>query len=118
MLVTDLRRDFVRSLFSRLADAPFDAFDKIFDEMQEKGRADIKAAAPHAVDIVVKHAADMRYIGQEHAVTVELAGELFQTRRYRRHHARFDAVAIECATDMRRLTRAPRSSACVFRSPA
>src|SRR5665647_2044493 len=29
MLVTDLRHDFVRSLFARLADAPFDTFDQI-----------------------------------------------------------------------------------------
>jgi N-methylhydantoinase A len=92
MLVTDLRRDFVRSLFARLADAPFDAFDKIFDEMQEKGRADIKAAAPHTVDIVVKHAADMRYVGQEHAVTVELPGELFERRDIAGIKSRFDAV--------------------------
>ncbi len=92
MLVTDLRRDFVRSLFARLADAPFDTFDRIFGEMDEKGRADIKAAAPHAVDIVVKHAADMRYVGQEHAVTVELAGELFKTRDVAGIKARFDAV--------------------------
>ena len=92
MLVTDLRRDFVRSLFARLDDAPFDAFDSIFDEMQAKGRADIKAAAPHTVDIVVKHAADMRYVGQEHAVTVEVPGELFARRDIAGIKARFDAV--------------------------
>jgi N-methylhydantoinase A len=92
MLVTDLRRDFVRSLFARLADAPFDAFDAIFAEMQQKGRADIKAAAPHTVDIAVKHAADMRYIGQEHAVTVEVPGELFAKRDIAGIKARFDAV--------------------------
>jgi len=92
MLVTDLRRDFVRSLFARLADAPFDAFDKIFAEMQQKGRADIEAAAPHTVDIVVKHAADMRYVGQEHAVTVEVPGELFEKRDIAGIKARFDAV--------------------------
>jgi N-methylhydantoinase A len=92
MLVTDLRRDFVRSLFARLADAPFDAFDQIFAEMEGKGRADIKAAAPHTVDIVVKHAADMRYVGQEHAVTVEVPGELFERRDIAGIKARFDAV--------------------------
>ena len=92
MLVTDLRRDFVRSLFARLADAPFDAFDAIFAEMEAKGRADIMAAAPHTVDIAVKHFADMRYIGQEHAVTVGVPGELFARRDIAGIKARFDAV--------------------------
>jgi len=92
MLVTDLRRDFVRSLFARLADAPFDTFDRIFAEMQQRGRADIKAAAPHSVEIKVKHAADMRYVGQEHAVTVEVPGELFAKRDIAGIKARFDAV--------------------------
>ena len=92
MLVTDLRRDFVRSLFARLADAPFDAFEAIFADMEERGRADIQAAAPHAVDIVVKHAADMRYVGQEHAVTVAVPGELFANRDVAGIKARFDAV--------------------------
>jgi N-methylhydantoinase A len=92
MLVTDLRRDFVRSLFARLADAPFETFDKIFAEMEERGRADVHAAAPHAVEIIVKHAADMRYVGQEHAVTVEVPGELFASRDVAGIKARFDAV--------------------------
>ena len=92
MLVTDLRRDFVRSLFARLADAPFDLFDKVFAEMEDKGRADIKAAAPHAVDVAVKYAADMRYVGQEHAVTVEIPGALFATGDVAGIKARFDAV--------------------------
>jgi N-methylhydantoinase A len=60
--------------------------------MEEKGRADIKAAAPHSVDIMVKHAADMRYVGQEHAVTVEVPGELFAKRDIAGIKARFDAV--------------------------
>lgn len=92
MLVTDLRRDFVRSIFARLVGAPFDMFDEIFSDMEARGRAEIHAAAPDAVDIVVKHAADMRYIGQEHAVTVEVPGELFANRDVAGIKARFDAV--------------------------
>jgi N-methylhydantoinase A len=40
----------------------------------------------------VKHAADMRYVGQEHAVTVEVPGELFANRDVPGIKARFDAV--------------------------
>jgi N-methylhydantoinase A len=92
MLVTDLRRDFVRSIFARLADAPFDAFDAVFADMEARGRAEINAAASDAVEIVVKHAADMRYVGQEHAVTVEIPGALFAARDVAGIKARFDAV--------------------------
>jgi N-methylhydantoinase A len=42
--------------------------------------------------MTVKHAADMRYIGQEHAVTVEIPGELFAKRDVKGIKAHFDAV--------------------------
>jgi N-methylhydantoinase A len=92
MLVSDLRRDYVRTLFARLAEAPFELFDTIFGEMESRGREEVGAAAPGAVDIVVKHAADMRYVGQEHAVTVEIPGELFRSRNVESIKAHFDAV--------------------------
>ncbi|MET0680388.1 MAG: hydantoinase/oxoprolinase family protein, partial [Burkholderiales bacterium] len=50
MLVADLRRDYVRTLFARLATAPFELFDRILGEMEEAGRAEIRAAAPEARD--------------------------------------------------------------------
>ncbi|MCZ7659633.1 MAG: hydantoinase/oxoprolinase family protein [Xanthobacteraceae bacterium] len=95
MLVTDLRRDFVRTLFARLADAPFDAFDAIFSEMHERGLAEIRAAAPNLRDVGAAYAADMRYIGQEHAVTVEIPGELFRRRDVAGIKARFDEVHVQ-----------------------
>jgi N-methylhydantoinase A len=92
MLVTDLRRDFVRSIFARLADAPFDLFDRIFADMEERGRAEILLAAPQSLEIRVKHAADMRYVGQEHAVTVDIPGALFAARDVVAIKEHFDAV--------------------------
>jgi len=92
MLVSDLRRDYVRTLFARLADAPWDAFDAIFAEMEGRGREDVRAAAPGAVEVVVKHAADMRYVGQEHAVTVEIPGGLFAARDVGAIKVHFDDV--------------------------
>jgi N-methylhydantoinase A len=92
MLVSDLRRDFVRTLFARLVEAPFDLFAEIFAEMEQRGRDEIEAAAPGAVDVVIKHAADMRYVGQEHAVTVEVSGELFERRDIEAIKAAFDVV--------------------------
>lgn len=92
MLVSDLRRDFVRTLFARLSEAPFDLFGEIFAEMEQRGRDEIKAAAPGTVEIIIKHAADMRYVGQEHAVTVEVDGEHFERRDTAAIKAAFDFV--------------------------
>ena len=92
MLVSDLRRDYVRTLFARLADAPFDSFNAVFREMEERGRSDIDSAAPERLDIIVKHAVDMRYIGQEHAVTVEIDRKAFAERDVDAIKAAFDAV--------------------------
>ena len=92
MLVSDLRRDYVRTLFARLSEAPFDAFDEVFRDMEARGRRDIDSAAPERLDIVVKHAVDMRYIGQEHAVTVEIANDAIANRDVDAIKAAFDAV--------------------------
>jgi len=92
MLVTDLRRDFVRTRFARLADAPFDIFDEIFRDMEQRGRAEIDSAAPERLDVLIKYALDMRYVGQEHAVTVEIDGMAFAQRDVNAIKTAFDAV--------------------------
>jgi N-methylhydantoinase A len=92
MLVSDLRRDYVRTLFARLSEAPFDAFNEVFREMEQRGRSDIDSAAPERLEILVKHAVDMRYIGQEHAVTVEIGSDAFANRDIDAIKTAFDAV--------------------------
>src|SRR5262244_1774472 len=65
MLFSDLRYDFVRTSLMRLDDASFDHLEKVYGELEQQGRDAISAAsvAPHR--IVIKRAADMRYVGQE-----------------------------------------------------
>jgi N-methylhydantoinase A len=92
MLVADLRRDYVRTLFARLATAPFDLFDGILREMEDAGRAEIRAAAPEARAIEIRHGADMRYVGQEHAVSVDIPTALFRARDVAGIKAVFDAA--------------------------
>ncbi len=92
MLVSDLRRDYVRTLFARLADAPFDSFNAIFRELEQRGRDDIDEAATERLEIIVKHAVDMRYVGQEHAVTVEVDRGAFDARDIDAIKTAFDAV--------------------------
>ena len=80
MLFSDLRYDYVRTWFTRLDDAAFDTMERIFGELETEGRDAIASAAVTPERVTVKRAADMRYVGQEHAVTVDLPIEVFETQ--------------------------------------
>jgi N-methylhydantoinase A len=92
MLVADLRRDFVNTWFMPLADAAFAEMEAIYAEMERRGRAAVAESRIAVADVAVQRAADMRYVGQEHAVTVELPIELFQRQDRDGIKQRFDAV--------------------------
>jgi N-methylhydantoinase A len=92
MLVADLRRDFVSTWFTPLAGASFEAMEALFAEMETRGRATVTRGQTTLTGTTVRRAADMRYVGQEHAVTVELPLELFQTQDRDGIKRRFDAV--------------------------
>ena len=72
MLFSDLRYDFVRSCFIRLAEADFADIDAIYAELEAEGRREIGRVSVAPERIAISRAADMRYVGQEHAVTVNL----------------------------------------------
>jgi N-methylhydantoinase A len=91
MLVADLRRDFVNTWFTQLADASFSEMEEMFAEMERQGRATVGRGQTLA-GVEVRRSADMRYVGQEHAVTVDLPGELFAAQDRAGIKARFDAV--------------------------
>lgn len=80
MLFSDLRYDYVRSCFRRLDDVSFDELEAIYAEMEREGRAAIADSAVKPSEIRVARAADMRYVGQEHAVTVDLDAALFRAK--------------------------------------
>ena len=80
MLYSDLRYDFVRTWFTSLEAAPFDDVERIYTELEDEGRAAIDGASVSPEEITVKRAADMRYVGQEHAVTVDLPMAVFESR--------------------------------------
>src|SRR5207249_3007410 len=77
MLFADLRYDYVRTAPSRLADASFRDFEKIYGDLEGQGRKAIAATSVTPRSISVKRAADMRYVGQEHPVTVDLPMSVF-----------------------------------------
>jgi N-methylhydantoinase A len=77
MLFSDLRYDYVRTWFTRLDDADFAAMERLYGKLEAQGRKAIASAAVTPDEITVKRSADMRYVGQEHAVTVDLPAGVF-----------------------------------------
>jgi N-methylhydantoinase A len=92
MLFSDLRYDFVRTCFTRLEDAPFDQIEATYRELENQGRKAIAGTSVKPGRIAVKRAADMRYVGQEHAVTVDLPLRLFEQRDRAGIKRAFDAM--------------------------
>jgi N-methylhydantoinase A len=80
MLFSDLRYDYVRTWLTRLDDAPFEKIERIYRELEAQGRKAIASTSVKPQQVTVKRAADMRYVGQEHAVTVDLPLKVFKRR--------------------------------------
>ena len=92
MLFSDLRYDYVRSVFRKLNDVSFDEIEALYKGMEDEGRAALAASGITPDGIVIERAADMRYVGQEHAVTVEVPEDAFARRDATAIKAAFDAV--------------------------
>jgi N-methylhydantoinase A len=80
MLFSDLRYDFVRTWLRRLEDASFRDMETIYRALEAQGRAAIAGTSVKPRKIAFKRAADMRYVGQEHAVTVDIPLTVFSRR--------------------------------------
>lgn len=92
MLFSDLRYDYVRSVFRRLDSLSFDEIEAYYKEMEDEGRAAIGASQIRPEEIVFERAADMRYFGQEHAVTVDLPHKFFVSKDRAAIKNHFDEV--------------------------
>ena len=92
MLFSDLRYDYVRSVFRRLEGLSFDEIEAIYQAMEDEGRAAIGASQIRPEQLVFERAADMRYVGQEHAVTVDLPQSHFEARDRAAIKQHFDEV--------------------------
>ena len=91
MLFSDLRYDYVRSCFIRLTDADFDYIERSYKELENEGTAEIKKVSAAPEKVIIMRAADMRYVGQEHSVTVNLPTPLFALQDRAAIKKRFDA---------------------------
>ncbi|MDB5964363.1 MAG: hydantoinase/oxoprolinase family protein [Polaromonas sp.] len=92
MLFSDLRYDYVRSVFRKLEDVSFDDIEAIYAQMEAEGMKAVGSSAVTPEAVVIERAADMRYVGQEHAVTVDLPSEFFQAQDRQAIKKHFDDV--------------------------
>jgi N-methylhydantoinase A len=90
MLFSDLRYDYVRTSLMALEGAPFKDIERVFRELESQGRTAIAAASVQPHQITTKRALDMRYVGQEHAVTVDLPMSVFQKQDRKAIKRHFD----------------------------
>ena len=72
MLYADLRYDLVRTWFHKLADAPFGEVQTIFEKLVAQGKQSLASSKIAPKGVHVSFAADVRYVGQEHPVTIDL----------------------------------------------
>jgi len=92
MLYSDLRYDYVKTWFTRLDDAPFAEIEKIYEGMIAEGKKALANSGLKPSKVTIGYAVDMRYVGQEHPVTVDLSPTVFKRRNREaiKHH--FDEV--------------------------
>jgi len=72
MLMADFRRDYVQTLFARMDDLEMAELEDEFKKLEAEGRNALEASGIPTERIVFERAADMRYVGQEHAVAVRV----------------------------------------------
>lgn len=76
MLMADLRRDYVQTLFERMDDLEMFELEDQYQKLESEGRRALQESGITTDRIVFERAADMRYVGQEHAVAVRMPADV------------------------------------------
>jgi N-methylhydantoinase A len=106
MLMADLRRDYVQTLFERMDDFAMNELEEQFKKLEAEGRKALEDSGIPTDHIVFERAADMRYVGQEHAVAVRMPASVGNEDARADVKRRFDE-----AHDLRYSHSAPEESA-------
>jgi N-methylhydantoinase A len=106
MLMADLRRDYVQTLFERLDDLEMTQLEEQYQKLEAEGRRALQDSGIAANRIIFERAADMRYVGQEHAVAVRMPAQVGSEAARAEVKRRFDE-----AHDLRYSHSAPEESA-------
>ena len=70
--VSDIKRDYVRTLVRQQANADADEIDGAWQELERIGKAEVMAEGVAAERIRLRRSADVRYVGEGHEVPVEI----------------------------------------------
>lgn len=106
MLMADLRRDYVQTLFERMDDLAMTELETQFKALEDEGRRALIDSGIPVDRIAFERAADMRYVGQEHAVAVRMPASVGSEEARAEVKRRFDE-----AHDLRYSHSAPEESA-------
>jgi N-methylhydantoinase A len=108
MLLADVRRDYVLTHFQRLAELGLAELEALYRQLEQEGIAELERIGVASDRIAIERAADMRYVGQEHAVAVPVPGALsdeaardaIKTAFNEAHQQRFSHSAPEEPTEL------------------
>ena len=95
MLTADLRREYVRTHFCRFTDERLGELESICEELEAQALSWLRGTGVSSENVSFERAADMRYAGQEHAVTVGLPVKFTDEDATNRIKALFDAAHLQ-----------------------
>ena len=95
MLTADLRREYVRTHFCQFADERLGELETICEELEAEALAWLRSTGMSSDQVAYERAADMRYAGQEHAVTVAMSEKFAGAGTQARIKATFDAAHLQ-----------------------
>jgi N-methylhydantoinase A len=92
MLLSDVRRDYVQTYFGPVADMSLKDVEELYQKMEAKGRQEVLSSNVKVGEVTAIRSADMRYVGQEHAVLVQIPAKLATEEDRKEIKKRFDAA--------------------------
>ena len=120
LLVSDQRREHVRTFLASLANLDLDAIVSALGEQERVGREEMQASGEEVLEVRFAHALDMRYARQGFELTVDLAGAPSEpddvrrafleayARQYGHAHASGDIEIVNLRTTVIGVTPKPR----------
>lgn len=93
MLQTDVRQDITKNFYFPMSDVQDAVLKKTFSELEAEGLSGLQNEGVRTENIYFIRTADMRYIGQEYAVNVEIVSGVqladIETNFHLAHHTRY-----------------------------
>lgn len=120
MLMASWRQDLVRTLVGRIGHLDANAVAGVFADLAASAKADAKRDGVEAASVLMRFFADLRYVGQEHALQIPVGGpgditgdrEALSERFHAEHDRRYGQAAAEESLEIvniRLVVTAPRA---------